>query len=85
MLGDMGMIPDLGGVIGVELLVAYVALGLLVEAGGEPTLTLQELSVVIETNRLGLESPQISNKLLFAILSHPRLVSNVELGEEETI
>ena len=75
---DVLMIADLVRVVGVEGLLADMALVFLVEVVGEPSVPMQPIIVVIEVHCLLLEAPQLSDQSLHTILPHPRLIPDVE-------
>ena len=77
----MVMVPDLVGVVGVEGLVAHLAVGLVGVIEGELVLPLQALLILVERHCLLLEVPQLNDKPLHTVLPHRRLVPDVELGE----
>ena len=78
---DVIVVPDLVRVVGIEGLVAYVAEDLIVVFVGEAGVPLQPFLIVVELHRLLLELHQLGDQPLNAILPHPRLVPDVELGE----
>ena len=65
----------------VERLVGNMAPSRLVVHVSNAIIQLEAILIIVETDRLRLESPQLRNQTLDTILPHPGLIPNVEVGE----